>query len=195
MYFSNEGNGKERRVTNNLINTAVEDSLFLILVIVCADAHLIRTGYEIFKHKKIISANRNSFIIIFINMALLWISWFLMCITGLNRIALPVFINYIGLVVIITGGIVFFSGLFTIKTLESYKGDLITKGIYSKLRHPMYTGFILWIIGGPLLYGALIPLVLVPLFVANVLYWRHIEELELEKRFTDYSDYKKTTLI
>ena len=173
----------------------MEDSLFILLIIVCADAHLIRTGYEILKHKKYITANKISFIIIFINMALLWMSWFLMCFTGLNRIALPVFINYIGFVLILTGGFVFFSGLFTIKTLESYNGDLITKGIYSKLRHPMYTGFIIWIIGGPLLYGALIPLILALPFIANVLYWRHLEELELEKRFTDYSDYKKTTLF
>ena len=128
-------------------------------------------------------------------MALLWMSWFLMCFTGLSRIALPVFINYIGFVLILTGGFVFFSGLFTIKTLESYNGDLITKGIYSKLRHPMYTGFILWIIGGPLLYGALIPLILALPFIANVLYWRHLEELELEKRFPAYSEYKQTTIF
>ena len=58
-----------------------------------------------------------------------------------------------GLIFICGGGVVFFTALFTIKTLESYDGNLITKGIYSKIRHPMYTGFIMWLTGFPLFYG------------------------------------------
>jgi protein-S-isoprenylcysteine O-methyltransferase Ste14 len=173
----------------------MEDSLFLVLASVCAGTHFVRTIYEILKHKSLITANKLSFVIVFSNMALLWVSWFMICISESNRTALPEFLNYFGIALIIAGGIVFFTGLFTIKTLESYKGDLITKGIYSKLRHPMYTGFILWICGGALIYGVITAIILAPLFIANVLYWRHLEELELEKRFADYSEYKKTTLF
>lgn len=173
----------------------MEDSLFLVPVSVCAGTHLIRTIYEILKHKNLITANKLSFAIIFSNMALLWVSWFMVCISESDRIVLPEFISYFGIAVIIAGSIVFFTGLFTIKTLESYKGDLITKGIYSKLRHPMYTGFILWISGGALVYGVQTALILAPLFIANVLYWRHLEELELERRFPDYSAYRKKTLF
>jgi protein-S-isoprenylcysteine O-methyltransferase Ste14 len=91
--------------------------------------------------------------------------------------------------------VLFLTGLFTIKTLESYKGNLITKGIYSKIRQPMYTGFILWLIGPPLLYGSLYSFVLSIVFIANVLYWRQLEEYELEKRFPEYLNYKKKTLF
>lgn len=173
----------------------MEDSSFLIYAAVFIGTHIIRTVYEILKHRKFITANKTSFVIIFINMALLWMTWFMMCVTDSNRIALPVFLNYTGIAIIIAGGLVFFAGLLTIKTLESYDGDLITKGIYSRLRHPMYTGFILWLTGGPLIFGALIPAVLAPFFISNVLYWRHLEELELVKRFASYAEYKKSTLF
>jgi len=85
--------------------------------------------------------------------------------------------------------------LFTIKSLESYDGDLITKGINSKLRHPMYTAFILWLIGFPIFYGAIYSIFLAILFGANILFWRYLEEKELVKRFPSYRDYKKTTLF
>jgi len=93
------------------------------------------------------------------------------------------------------GGLLFFTALFTIKTLESYDGDLITKGIYSKIRHPMYLGFICWLIGFPVYFGALFPFFLSLLFIVNVLFWRSLEEIELEKRFPSYQHYKKTTLF
>jgi len=89
----------------------------------------------------------------------------------------------------------FFTALFTIKTLESYDGDLITKGIYSKIRHPMYLGFIFWLIGFPIFFGSLYSFFLSFLLIANVLFWRYLEEIELVKRFPSYSDYKKTTLF
>ena len=89
----------------------------------------------------------------------------------------------------------FLIALFTIKTFESYEGDLITKGIYSKVRHPMYLGFIFWLIGFPIIFGALFSLVLSLVFIANILFWRYLEEKELELRFSSYLDYKKTTIF
>ncbi|MCX6259142.1 MAG: hypothetical protein NTW49_14765, partial [Bacteroidia bacterium] len=82
-----------------------------------------------------------------------------------------------------------------IKTLESYEGDLITKGIYSKIRLPMYLGFILSLIGVPIFFGAIFSSILSLLFTANILFWRYLEEKELNKRFTSYMDYKKTTIF
>ncbi|MGE5498406.1 MAG: methyltransferase family protein, partial [Syntrophothermus sp.] len=93
------------------------------------------------------------------------------------------------------GIIIFLTALFTIKSLETYKGNLITKGIYSVLRHPMYLGFILWLFGVPLFYGSYTLFLLAVPFSANVLYWRHLEELELLRRFPDYRKYRKNTLF
>ncbi len=157
--------------------------------------HIIRAIYEILKHKKIITPNRISFVIIFTNMALLWTSWFMLCKADGSKIYLPELINYSGLLLVIIGLACFLTALFTIKTLESYTGGLITKGIYAKIRHPMYLGFILWLIGFPIFNEAVYSFFISLPFTANVLFWRHLEENELEDRFLDYKDYKKKTFF
>jgi protein-S-isoprenylcysteine O-methyltransferase Ste14 len=168
---------------------------FTALVILCIIAHIIRTTYEILKHKKIVVASRLSFIIIFTNMAVLWISWFLLCSYDVYKINLPAVVRYLGIAINLLGAGLFFTALFTIKTLETYDGDLITKGIYSKVRHPMYLGFICWLIGTPVFYGAVFSSAFAVLFIANVLCWRHLEEIELEKRFVGYKEYRAKTIF
>jgi protein-S-isoprenylcysteine O-methyltransferase Ste14 len=169
--------------------------MFFNFVGVCIITHIIRSIYEILKHKKIIRPNRLSFVIIFVNMGFLWASWFALCSLDFHRMNLPAIIRYFGISLVGIGVIIFLTGLWTIKTLESYEGDLITKGIYSKIRHPMYLGFILWLIGLPLFYGALFSFILSFVFVANILFWRSLEEKELERRFLSYMEYKKTTIF
>jgi protein-S-isoprenylcysteine O-methyltransferase Ste14 len=171
------------------------EKIFLIAVIVCIICNIIRFMYEILKHKKIIKANHFSLVIMFTNMALLWVSWFLLCINDIHRIGLADIIRYAGISLFVIGMVIFLMALFTIKTFESYEGDLITKGIFSKIRHPMYLGFIFWLIGLPIYFGALYAFILAFVFIANVLFWRYIEEKELVKRFSTYMDYKKTTIF
>ena len=173
----------------------MNDQTFLILVSLCVVTHLIRSVYEILKHKKLLKPSKLTFAIIFSNMALLWVSWFLLCSYDMYKINLPVIINYFGLLLCLIGVILFITALFTIKTLEDHDGDLITKGIYSKIRHPMYLGFILWSLGFPIYYGAIFSFILSFLFIANILFWRYLEEIELEKRFLDYKVYKTKTLF
>ena len=168
---------------------------FILLIIISVLTHIVRAVYEVLKHKKIIGASKLSFTFIFTNMALLWISWFLLCSADVYKINLPAIVRYIGIAITITGAGLFFTALFTIKTLETYSGDLITNGIYSKVRHPMYLGFICWLLGGPLFFNGAISFALAVLFIANVLFWRYLEELELEKRFTGYKEYKIITLF
>jgi protein-S-isoprenylcysteine O-methyltransferase Ste14 len=173
----------------------MDKNLFLELVIVCAVTHIIRSIYEILKHRKILKASKLSFLIMFINMLILWGSWVFLCSLDIYKMNLPPLIRYLGLVLVSFGIITFLMGLFTIKTLESYEGDLITKGIYSKIRHPMYFGFILWSIGFPIFFGALFSFILSFLFTGNILFWRYLEERELEERFSTYMDYKKSTIF
>jgi protein-S-isoprenylcysteine O-methyltransferase Ste14 len=169
--------------------------LFFALALICIATHIIRTIYEILKHRQIIVAGKMSFVIIFSNMMILWISWILLCRYDIYKIDFPGIIRYSGISLAFVGLILFLSGLFTIKTLENYDGDLITSGIYSVLRHPMYTGFLLWLIGFPIFFGALSSLILSVLFIANILFWRYLEEKELEKRFPSYPDFKRKTLF
>jgi protein-S-isoprenylcysteine O-methyltransferase Ste14 len=173
----------------------MKKELFFILVIICIITHIIRTIYEILKHKKVIKATRLSFIIVLTNMLLLWASWFALCIFDINRIDLPDIVRYSGVFLVVLGIVIFITGLYTIKALESYEGDLITHGIYSKIRHPMYLGFILWLIGMPVYCGGFYSFILCIVFIINVLFWRHLEEIELADRFPAYKDYKKKTIF
>jgi protein-S-isoprenylcysteine O-methyltransferase Ste14 len=173
----------------------MDKKLFFELIIVCAVTHIIRSIYEILKHKKVLKASKLSFVIMFINMLILWGSWVFLCSLDIYKITLPVIIRYLGLVLFVFGIITFLMGLITIKTLESYEGDLITSGIYSKIRHPMYLGFILWSIGFPIYFGGLFSFILSFLFIGNILFWRYLEEEELEERFSTYKDYRKSTIF
>jgi protein-S-isoprenylcysteine O-methyltransferase Ste14 len=169
--------------------------LFFTLVIICTVTHIIRLIYEILKHTKKLIPSNFTFVIVFVNMMLLWMSWFGLCSLDIYKIQLVGIFKVLGLLITISGTVFFLTALFTIKTLESYEGDLMTKGIYSKIRHPMYLGFILWLIGFPVVFGAVFSSLLSLLFIANVLFWRYLEEKELMARFAAYNDYKKTTIF
>ena len=173
----------------------MDNTLFEILVFVCMITHIIRAVYEVMKHKQIIQASKLSFVIIFTNMFLLWTSWFMLCRFDKSVLNLPAVFNYLGIALVIIGLVIFLTALLTIKTLETYKGGLITKGIYSRIRHPMYLGFIFWLIGMPIYYGAMYSMMLSIPFIINVLFWRHLEDIELLKRFPEYEVYKRKTFF
>lgn len=173
----------------------MENKLFFALVAICVFTHVVRTIYEILKHRKLIIPGKLSFAIIFPNMLILWMSWIALCSLDKFTIELSGIIRYSGIALAGIGVIVFLTGLYTIKTLESYEGDLITRGIYSKIRHPMYLGFVLWLIGFPVFFGALFSFFLSFLFILNVLFWRYLEEIELENRFAAYKQYRKSTIF
>jgi protein-S-isoprenylcysteine O-methyltransferase Ste14 len=183
------------RYKRPLTNQIMDKKIFIVLVSICILTHIVRSVYEILKHKKIMKPTKITFIIVFTDMALLWMSWFALCSRDIFKIKLPDSIRYSGIALVAIGMIIFFTALFTIKSLENHDGDLITKGIYLKIRHPMYLGFILWLIGFSIFAGALFSFFLSFLFIANILFWRNIEEKELETRFVAYKDYKKKTLF
>jgi len=69
----------------------------------------------------------------------------------------------------------------------------VTDGIYSKLRHPMYYGFILWILGLPIFMNSPFTLASSVIWIPQLLYWGKSEERELEEKYEEYRDYKKKT--
>lgn len=173
----------------------MKNQSFILLVSLCIITHIVRTVYEILKHKNKLVPSKLSFVIIFSNMAVLWISWIALCSADIYRIKLHDIVNYLGLFLFLIGVIIFLTALFTIKTLETYDGDLITKGIYSKIRHPMYLSFILWLIAAPIFFGSVFSFILSLLFICNILFWRYLEELESDKRFPEYKVYKTKTIF
>lgn len=168
---------------------------FLFLAGICILSHLVRTIYEILKHRKQLVPDKRSFVIVFINMIILWISWFLLCSVDPFRMELPGVLNYTGLIMVLSGVVMFLAALYTIKSLETYSGDLIQHGIYSRIRHPMYLAFILWLTGMPLFYGAYFSMAMALVLIANVLFWRYLEEMELVHRFPGYREYSRRTIF
>jgi protein-S-isoprenylcysteine O-methyltransferase Ste14 len=72
--------------------------------------------------------------------------------------------------------------------------NLKTKGLFSKIRHPMYLGFILWIFGWAIYHGAVLSLCLGFVAIANIFYWQRSEERELESKYGKvYLEYRHNT--
>jgi protein-S-isoprenylcysteine O-methyltransferase Ste14 len=73
---------------------------------------------------------------------------------------------------------------------------LVTKGIYTRIRHPMYLGLILIHIGFPLGMGSLLTLASVVIWIPLIILWWYWEEENLEKKFgKEYSEYQKRSFF
>jgi len=76
------------------------------------------------------------------------------------------------------------AGLAVRTSCELLKIDhLVTTGLFAAVRHPMYLGFTLWIVGWALFQGAVVGLAVGLVGIANILLWRHLEERHLEAHY------------
>ena len=72
--------------------------------------------------------------------------------------------------------------------------QLYTRGIYARIRHPMYLGLILLHIGFPLIAKSFLALLSTVLWGGIIAAWTHFEEKNLERHFGQrYRDYKRRT--
>lgn len=163
--------------------------LWLGLFLLCL---IIRTTYEVFKKAGRVNT-KALFPLIFSAMCLFWISWFAMCPLDPLDLGVPQAVRVVGIALVVLGVILAVGALVQLKGLEDID-HLVTSGLFSKLRHPMYTGFILWIVGWGFYHGAGASLVAGLAGIANILYWRGLEERKLELQFGEsYRDYKAKT--
>jgi protein-S-isoprenylcysteine O-methyltransferase Ste14 len=71
---------------------------------------------------------------------------------------------------------------------------LVQKGPYAKVRHPMYTGFLLMVLGSALAYGRLLGAAISVAFIAGFCLKALQEESTLTKRYgNSYQEYKAKT--
>jgi protein-S-isoprenylcysteine O-methyltransferase Ste14 len=112
----------------------------------------------------------------------------------------PTVIIVVGLVIYTVGLIVAITGRFQLgnnwANLEDYKvidgQNLVQTGIYSYIRHPIYTGDILLILGLELALNSWLVLLVIPL--AFVVFKQTVaEEAVLSQAFPNYSDYSRRT--
>jgi protein-S-isoprenylcysteine O-methyltransferase Ste14 len=107
-----------------------------------------------------------------------------------NSVATP-----LGLFIGLTGCVMLILSAIAKKGFEELD-HIVTRGIYSKIRNPMYLGLILVHIGFPLAAKRLLTLVSAIIWIPLILIWKYMEEQDLEKKFgAEYSEYKRRTLF
>jgi len=165
---------------------------FIIWFSICFICFLIRTIYNILNNRKNpIVQNKNITIVISIIMGVFWFSWFQMCFSDLIKINFPIWIRYFGLLLFIIGVLLFILSHLKLKTTSDR--NFVKNGIYSKIRNPMYLGFIIWIIGFPIFMKSVITLLSSVIWITFIVQWKITEEKELEKKYRNYREYKNKT--
>lgn len=167
---------------------------FLVLIVVYVTCLITRSTYEVFKKAgRVNLKNKVLFSLIFSVMCLMWVSWFMMCRVDPYAINLPVSVKWIGFGVFLVAWGLALGALMQLRGLEDID-HLVTGGLFSKLRHPMSTGFILWIVGSSVYHGAAVSLSVGVLGIINILYWRRLEDASMESRYGNlYREYRKGT--
>lgn len=166
--------------------------IYFVLFVLFLLGLLIRFIYERLKLTgRIDTKNKLIFSLIFTTMMLIWASWFAMNPIDPWRFDLPGVIRWLGMAAFILGLILALGALFKLKGVENIE-FLATTGVFSRIRHPMYLGFILWILGWALYNGAIFSLIPGIIGIANILYWRRQEDAEMKtsygKTYTSYSN-------
>lgn len=169
---------------------------FVVFFTVCLICHLFRATYEVLKNNdRLPPCKKTVFWFMACNMAILWLSWFMMCESPQPQLPGCVYMQYTGLVIFISGLILCILPVIKMRGVEGYRGELIQTGIFSKLRHPMYLGFICWIVGYSIYMKAGWSLLSGLIFIPGILFMRHMEEKRLMKRYDGYAEYKKKTFF
>ena len=167
------------------------EAIFFIFFGICFICYILRTSFHILENRKsnLVKSKKLPSILSII-MFFLWFSWFGM--SFLDPIKMNLFwIKYIGLILFVIGFVFVILSHIKIPKFESKK--LIITGIYSKIRHPMYLGFILWIIAFPLFMQSFITLASSIIWIPQIIYWKITEERNLEKKYKNYKEYKRKT--
>lgn len=169
-------------------------STYLILAGLCLAGLMIRNGYELLKKAGRVDAeNKVIFVVVFAAMCAMLVSWPLMCAWDPRRMVVPRGVRWVGLGMAAAGFALAIGGMVQLRGVENI-AHLVTTGLYSRLRHPMYTGFILWIIGWAAAYGPMTSPFVGVVCIGSVLYWRNLEECAMESRYADdYRAYRRET--
>jgi len=155
---------------------------------------LIRDAYELLKKAgRLDTRDARVFTGVFSAMIALWVGWFGMGPTDPVRVPVAPVTWWTGLSLVAIGLVVAVWGVAQLRGLENID-HLVTSGLYARIRHPMYVGFILWILGWSLAWGAVVSLGLGALGLLSILWWRHLEDVDLESRYgVAYAEYRATT--
>ena len=114
-------------------------------------------------------------------------------------IQLPLWISFMGFMIGLCGGIPVIMALIAlnenISPFPSPKESavLVQHGIFKYVRHPIYTGILISCYGFAFYKANLFQIIIATLLLLLFIYKAGYEERLLEKKFKDYSVYKKKT--
>ncbi|MBI5058206.1 isoprenylcysteine carboxylmethyltransferase family protein [candidate division KSB1 bacterium] len=153
-----------------------------------------RDSYEVLKQSgRVRSGHKLLFAGIFAAMTLLWVGWFAMCPFDPFPLRIPSLVRWTGLGAVILGWGLGIGAVVQLRGLEDID-RLITTGLFSRIRHPLYTAFVFWIVGWSLFHGAGLSMAVGILGIGSILFWRRLEEQALISRYGDlYRDYRART--
>ena len=167
---------------------------FLGLVALYLATLAVRTIYELLKKAgRVDPRNQALFLVILLDMIVMWASWFTACAMDPARLELPAIVHRAGLSALAVGLALAIGALIQLRGVENID-HLVTTGFFGGVRHPMYLGFVLWILGWAVYQGAVVGLAVGLVGIANILVWRRLEERHLEARYGDaYRAYQART--
>lgn len=131
-------------------------------------------------------------VLVYVAMGIFWFFWFNMNFSDPVKVALPMWLRCLGLLMFVAGVSLFVVAHRGMQGFEE-KGRLATTGVYAKIRNPMYLGFIVWVIGLPIFLESMLTLASAVFWIAHFLHWKSLEEKKLEQEFSEYRDYKRRT--
>lgn len=167
---------------------------YLIAAVVFLACHAVRTGFErLIDSGRIQSSNKAVFWFMFGVMFLLWTCWFSMCPRDPWPIDLNPAIRFAGLAITVIGLILAVGATIQLRGVHNID-HLVTGGLFAILRHPMYVGFVCWIIGWSMYYNAMASFLVGIPGIINILYWRMLEERRLVTEYDEaYVNYRRRT--
>ncbi len=167
---------------------------FLFFAGLCVAGAAARTTYEILKKKGKIDTRRLGVIVALIAaMSAFLMSWIFMGPFDPVRLFSSELARWTGFGLVIAGLGLAAGGFAQLGRPENID-HLITTGLFSRLRHPMYTGFVMWILGWVMFYGSVTSISIALIGIGNIIYWRQLEERALESRYgEDFRRYRERT--
>ena len=168
----------------------------LIVAGLCLTGLVIRSAYEAAKAAgRVHAGSRATFAVVCAAMVVMLVSWPVMAHLDPWRVAVPAGAHVAGLAAVTAAVCLAVGGLWQLRGLEDID-HLVTTGLYARLRHPMYTGFVLWIAGWIVAQGAVVSLALAPIGIGCILSWRRREEGALQEQFGEaYRRYRLRTWL
>ena len=97
---------------------------------------------------------------------------------------------------VVIGGMINLIGLLTLRrafTIMSEARELIVRGIFSRIRHPLYTGHFIMFFGSLLLRLHMVTIIMYVMFCVGQVIRAGIEERKLTQTFPEYQAYQSRT--